>query len=94
MTKATKYLRYVSLLVCYKRTSKAIKSAVHNILEYMGVTHSHNYKNELLKFKGRLDILPLGIDPDFIRQLRKTAREPYNIPHCRQLIIESFIWQQ
>lgn len=62
-------------------TSKAVKSAVCNILDYMGESLNQKYNNDSFKFKGRLDILPLGIDTDFFRPIdKKAARDAYNIP--------------
>lgn len=62
-------------------TSKAVRSAVHNILDYMSESLNQKYNNDLFRFKGRLDIIPLGIDTNFFRPIdKKVAREAYNIP--------------
>lgn len=63
-------------LIC---TSRAVKSAVNNILEALQDSLYHEY-NKTVNYKGRLDILPLGIDTNYFKPMdRQQSRERYKI---------------
>ena len=64
-------------LIC---TSNAVQKAVSNILETLQASLKSEY-NQDFEYKGRLDILPLGIDTDYFKPMdRKQSRMRYGIP--------------
>lgn len=64
-------------LIC---TSKAVQSAVRNNLDSIQY-HLEENGQANLKYTGRLDVLPLGIDTETFSPIdKKQAREQFNIP--------------
>ncbi|MBE6049560.1 MAG: glycosyltransferase family 4 protein [Clostridium sp.] len=64
-------------LIC---TSNAVKKVVENILETMQY-HLKKNGQATIEYKGRLDVLPLGVDTDKFYPIDKEmAREKFNIP--------------
>lgn len=70
-------------LIC---TSEASKRAVQAILNNISNSIAEEY-NIHLKYKGRLDVIPLGVDTNYFAPLsdmqRKDNRAKYNIPKSR-----------
>ncbi len=71
-------------LIC---TSRAVKSVVESMLNR--ISESFNKANNTnIEYKGRLDIIPLGVDTDKFKQLdKRSARKIQNIPEDTFVIL-------